>query len=159
MTIPYQKILVPLDGSALAAAALPHAAALARQSQAEITLLRVVPSIISDEYLPSDPMLPESKDLEQQQCKRVDEALAGLEEPMANLKFQHISVKTVVQVGYAADRIVEYATAHNSDLIVMSTHGRTGLQRWLLGSVASKVATAAPCPVLLVRATLEGEQA
>ena len=159
MTIPYQRILVPLDGSPLAAEALPHAAALARQSQAEITLLRVVPSMISDEYLSSEPLPPEPKNLEQQQCKRVDEALASLEEPMATLKFQELAVKTVVQVGYAADRIVEYAAAHGCDLIVMSTHGRTGLQRWLLGSVASKVATAAPCPVLLVRATPEGEPA
>jgi nucleotide-binding universal stress UspA family protein len=75
-----------------------------------------------------------------------------LEELSINLRFHHIAVKPIVQVGQAADEIVDYAQAHPIDLIVMSTHGRTGVQRWLMGSVASKVMAAAPCPVLLVRA-------
>jgi nucleotide-binding universal stress UspA family protein len=151
MAIPYQAILVPLDGSALSEQALPHAAALARQSHAELTLfLAVLP--IREEGTVGNRVAPDRSDLDLEQRTRVAEAMTMLQELSINLHFQHLAVKTVVEVGWAADKIVDYAQAHAIDLIVMSTHGRTGLQRWLMGSVASKVMAAAPCPVLLVRA-------
>jgi nucleotide-binding universal stress UspA family protein len=155
MAVPYQTIMVPLDGSALSEQALPHAAALARQSHAELTLLRVAPPV-SEEGIAGDVLPPDWSDLNEQQHTMVTEATNTLQELSINLKFQHIAVKTVVAVGQAADRIVDYAQAHDIDLIVMSTHGRTGVQRWLMGSVASKVMAAAPCPVLLVRARQKG---
>jgi nucleotide-binding universal stress UspA family protein len=57
-----------------------------------------------------------------------------------------------LDVGPAAEKIVDYANAHEIDLIVVNTHGRTGIRRWVLGSVAAKIVEAAPCPVLLIRA-------
>jgi nucleotide-binding universal stress UspA family protein len=151
MAVPYQAILVPLDGSALSEQALPHAAALAQQSHAELTLLLAVLPI-SDADITGDRAPLERSDPDQEQRIMIAEATTMLQELSINLRLQHIAVKTVVEVGRAADRIIDYAKTHAIDLIVMSTHGRTGLQRWLLGSVASKVMEAAPCPVLLVRA-------
>jgi nucleotide-binding universal stress UspA family protein len=150
MAIPYKKIIVPLDGSALSEQALPHAAALARQSQAELNVLRVTP-YISEAIIAVDALPLDWQNLDEQQHRLTDEAMHYLQQIVVNLKFQQIEAKAVVEVGHAAEKIVEYAESHAADLIVMSTHGRTGLQRFLLGSVASKVASAAPCPVLLVR--------
>ena len=150
MTIPYKKILVTLDGSALAETALPHAQALAQQSGAELILLRVVPHI-TDELVAVDTLPLEFTHLEVQQQKLIDEAPLALQGVTQALAAQNLNVQPVVVVGHTADKIVDYAIAHSVDLIVMSTHGRTGIQRWLLGSVAGKVSTVAPCPVLLVR--------
>jgi nucleotide-binding universal stress UspA family protein len=90
--------------------------------------------------------------LEVQQQKMIDEATLVLKSVAETLKGQNVNAQPVVVVGHTAEKIVDYAIAHAIDLIVMSTHGRTGIQRWLLGSVAGKVSTVAPCPVLLVRA-------
>lgn len=151
MTIPYKKILVTLDGSALAEAALPHAQALAQQSGAELIVLRVVPHI-TDELVAVDMLPLEFTSLEVQQQKMIDEATLALKNITATLTAQNIPTQPVVVVGHTAEKIVDYAIAHAVDLIVMSTHGRTGVQRWLLGSVAGKVSAASPCPLLLVRA-------
>jgi nucleotide-binding universal stress UspA family protein len=152
MSIPYRKILAPLDGSALAEAALPHATAIARQSQAELTLLQVVPPVLNEQFLPEGGIPPSWAALDEQQRRVVEATRHALEALAINVRFQHVAVTPVVQVGDPAERIVDYAIAHDIDLIVMCTHGRTGVQRWLLGSVANKVMSAAPCPVLVVRA-------
>jgi nucleotide-binding universal stress UspA family protein len=152
MAVPYKTILVTVDGSALSEQALPHAAMLARQFQAQLILLQVVP-YLSEEGVTLDTVLLDRADLEEQQRDLIDAAKNALEELVINLGFQHIAAQTVVELGTAAECIVDYAQAHAIDLIVMSTHGRTGIQRWLLGSVASKISTAAPCPVLLIRPT------
>lgn len=150
MAIPYKKIMVPLDGSTLSEQALPHATALARQNEAELILLRVTP-YISEAIIAVDALPLDWQNLDEQQRRLIDEATQALQPIIVNLKFQQVEAKAIVEVGHAAEKIVEYAENHAADLIVMSTHGRTGLQRWLLGSVANKVASAAPCPVLLVR--------
>jgi nucleotide-binding universal stress UspA family protein len=152
MTIPYKTILVTLDSSALSEQALPHAALLARQFEAELILFQVVP-YLSEEGVALDTVLLDRADLEEQQRDLIDAAKNALQELVINLKFQHIVAQTVVELGTAEERIVDYAKTHDIDLIVMSTHGRTGIQRWLLGSVAGKVSSAAPCPVLLIRPT------
>ena len=152
MSIPYKKILVTLDGSELAAQALPHAVELARPHQATLTLLRVVP-YISEEIIAVDALPVDWQNLEAEQARMVATATNALEIDAQRLRAQGINVTVAVEVGHAADRIVDYATTHEMDLIIISTHGRTGLQRWLMGSVAGKVASAAPCPLLLVRAT------
>jgi nucleotide-binding universal stress UspA family protein len=152
MVIPYKAVMVTVDGSALSEEALPHAALLAHQFQAELTLFRVVPSV-SEEGVAVDVLLLGRVDLDEQQRDQIDEARRALQELVINLKFQKIAAKIVVEVGDAADRIVDHAKTHDIGLIVMSTHGRTGIQRWLLGSVAGKVSSAAPCPVLLIRPT------
>jgi nucleotide-binding universal stress UspA family protein len=152
MAVPYKTILVTVDGSALSEQALPHAALLARQFQSQLILLQVVP-YLSEEGVALDTVLLDRADLEEQQRDLIDAAKNALQELVINLKFQHIVAQTVVELGTAEERIVDYAKTHDIDLIVMSTHGRTGIQRWLLGSVAGKVSSAAPCPVLLIRPT------
>lgn len=156
MAIPYQKLLVTLDGSELAMQALPHAVELARNNQATLTLLRIVP-YITEEIIAVDALPVDWQNLEAEQERLTAEARNALESQAHELRAQGLTVVVAVEVGHAADRIVDYATNHEMDLIVISTHGRTGLQRWLMGSVAGKVASAAPCPILLVRPTGIGD--
>lgn len=152
MAIPYRKILVPLDGSAVADQALPHAQHLAVQSSAELTLFEVVPDLNPELKLKSDVHLELSGDEAQQGL--VNKSAEALEVLADNLRFHQIDVEAVIEIGEPASKIVEYAGNHDTDLIVMCTHGRTGLQRLAYGSIASKVLATAPCPVLLVRSQL-----
>ena len=139
----YQKILVPLDGSELAEKALRHAAALAKSLNAQIILLRVVVfptrdfDIIPMEAAVSPAMFAEAKHY--------------LEHAAGSLRRMGIAVTTATESGRVADKIIDYVTDHQIDLIVMSTHGRAGAARWLLGSVADRIVHAAPVPVFLVR--------
>jgi nucleotide-binding universal stress UspA family protein len=149
--IPYQKIVVTLDGSELAQAALAHAEALAQPLAAELTLLRVVPNL-AEEIRAAEPVLFEGTRLDVQQQKLVDEATHWLQRQVDQMRHRHVNAKLAVEVGQAPKQIVQYAQANNTDVIVMSTHGYSGFQRWLVGSVAQKVSATAPCAVLLVRA-------
>lgn len=147
----YRKILVPLDGSPVSAQAIPHALRVAEKGQSQLVLLRVVPHI-TEQLTTVDTLPLDWKNLDAEQERIASEALASLEDLSPRLRREQVDVQTAIEVGHAADRIVDYAEAHAVDLIVMSTHGRTGVQRWLMGSVAGKVISSAPCPVLLVRA-------
>lgn len=153
MSLPYRKILVPLDGSAIAAQAIPHAEELAHQSGAELILLRVVPDTSQQVGLTLE-MLMEYVEKHHQR-ELVEQAAQSLERLTESLQHRHIKAQTVVDVGDAAAKILDYAIHHTPDLIVMSTHGRTGLARWAYGSVTAKVLQTAPCPVLLVRSQLD----
>jgi nucleotide-binding universal stress UspA family protein len=153
MSIPYRKILLPLDGSAIAAQALPHAQELASQAGAELVLLQVIPEPndalgITPEFQITQPGIVREQ-------AQLDHAGRQLQRLADDLALHKIPARVMLDVGEPATKILDYASAHDIDLIVMSTHGRTGLARWTYGSVASKVISAAPCPVLLVRATLE----
>jgi nucleotide-binding universal stress UspA family protein len=135
-------ILVPLDGSALAEAALPKALELAEVSGARVLLLRAAQA----------PTLP-GVDPTEAQVRMVSEAeayLARIEERLT----QHgqVKVETSVWYGPAAYAIVEAARVHRVDEIVMTTHGRSGLGRLLLGSVAESVLRSTTTPILLLRA-------
>jgi nucleotide-binding universal stress UspA family protein len=154
MAIPIQNILVPLDGSHLAKEALVYAQGLAQQAHANLTLLRVVPSI-SDELAIQELVVPNYRELAKAQQKANDEAAEGLQQLVDELKFHHFQVESMVDVGDPAEKIIDCATKNAVDLIVMATHGRTGLRKLAMGSVASQVSTAAPCPVLLVRSRSE----
>lgn len=152
MTIQHKKILIPLDGSALASEAIRHAQALADSTQAELILVRVVPDTAS---LPQ--VLDGSRNfvqIEEREQMLIDEATRWLDGVASDLRLRH-PVSTVVLVGSPAARIIDYARDHAVDLIVMSTHGRGGLARWVYGSVADKVLQAAPCPVYLVRSSIQ----
>jgi nucleotide-binding universal stress UspA family protein len=161
MTISYQRILVPLDGSEFAALAIPHAETIASLAGAHLTLIQVVPDAATmavEATLPStgigmptiDPYLAAT------QFESVEEELtksAGttLTEAAAPLLAKSLQVETVVAKGTPADSILAYATENSIDIIVMSTHGRSGLGRLVYGSVAERVLHHASCPILLVR--------
>lgn len=151
MSVAYKKILVPLDGSTLAAQALPHALALVELHQAEIILFRVVhePHFVA-EYVTEGKL-----QVDQRQEHALNEATTALTELATDLKLRQFKVTPMVEMGLPAEAIIDYAGKHDVSLIVMSTHGRTGLARWVYGSVADKVLRGAPCPVLLVRAAMD----
>lgn len=154
MSIPFKKIMVPLDGSELAKAALPYAQLLAIQAgqmlSAELVLFRVVPEVTFRRYVGEHTVYDRER-MEEEQLSKVDEAALWLQALAEDLQRHHIQAQPFVDVGDAAEKIVDYAKANQIDLIVMSTHGHTGLRKLVAGSVASTVSTSAPCPVLLVR--------
>ncbi len=137
----FGTILVPLDGSDLAEAILPQVGDLARAHGAELLLLRVA---LAHAVPGTDPT--------EGQARAVQEAEQYLAALASDLKGKGLRVSSVVRYGQAANEILAHADAHNVDLIAMSTHGRTGVGRWVLGSVAEKVLRAAKTPLLLVRA-------
>jgi universal stress protein A len=145
MTDP-KRILVPLDFSEQSLRALAYAKTLAKPFAASLDLLHVVPNpYIADpsgRYTP----LPQNflDELEQDARTRLNEVLTPDER-------KAFSVRSIVKVGDPLFEIVEYARLEHVDLIVMGTHGRTGISHLFLGSVAERVVRTAPCPVLTVR--------
>lgn len=145
----FKQIMVPLDGSPIAAQALPLAAELATHAQAELTLIQAVTPTIESYPLPlGQPMTQYTVLLPALREK----AAADLAGAASELRAQGLPVKTLVEIGYPAEVIVDEAEKRAIDLIVMATHGRSGLRRWALGSVAGKVLHAATTPLLLIRA-------
>jgi nucleotide-binding universal stress UspA family protein len=139
-----KQIMVPIDFSECSKKALPYALALAREHRADLTLLYVVePAYGAGEYGGIDYAQIEASMRE------------GGEKELARMAAEEVrgQVKAVTQVcvGNPARAIVETARDLPADLIVIATHGRTGLKHVLLGSVAEHVVQRAPCPVLVVR--------
>lgn len=136
------KILVPLDGSELAEVALPRVVELVNDSGAAVELLRAVEAHTVPGVDPTEA-----------QIKVVKEGEAYLKEVAARLKNEGIKkVETSVWYGPAAYAIVEAARLHKVDLIAMTTHGRSGLGRLILGSVAESVLRGTTTPIFLIRA-------
>lgn len=140
----YKKILVPLDGSPLAEAVLPHAEALAKSEHAEIVILRI-PNVPTSEFLARDPMIAELiyKDLKK-------ESEDYVHNKVAELKRDNIQVTGITKDGPVPETILDVADETHADMIAMSTHGRTGVSRWLMGSVADKIIHHAHIPVMLI---------
>jgi len=140
-----KRILVPLDGSDLARQALPLATELAMCANAEVMLLTAVVPPISG--APSG--IPAYND-----------ALMALSDPLleelgtlaGELQQQQVPIRPVAASGLPAETIVDQAVRRHADLIVLASHGYSGLRRWVLGSVTDKVMRAATTPVVVVRA-------
>lgn len=146
MTI--RKILVPLDFSAGAHAALDYAVDLFAAKGVELVVLHVVEPVY---YASPADLYGASANLsmlldEQQRVAREHLAQLG-----RKLEKKGVQVRTLLQTGSPFQMIVDTADKLKVDLIVMATHGRTGLSHLLMGSVAEKVVRAARCPVLTVR--------
>jgi nucleotide-binding universal stress UspA family protein len=141
----YKKILVPLDGSELAQIALDQAEKLAKTFDAEIVLFQVVP------FMPiyGSPELVTPLIVDEKQKEAAEKYLANLVE---ELKKRGLKTTATVRTGQqVAVEIIDFAKESGVDLIVMCTHGRSGISRWVLGSIAHKVLTRAETPILLVR--------
>jgi nucleotide-binding universal stress UspA family protein len=138
----YKRVLVPLDGSELAEVALPYAEELAGRLGSQITLIHVY----------------ESAEAEYQQMhqayveKMVEATKRGAERFLAKSKVKRVRIKSALLVGNPAEQIVDYADEENAGLIIIATHGRSGISRWVVGSVADKVVRATKRPVALIRA-------
>ncbi len=141
----YKKILVPLDGSELAKKALDEAEKLANCFGAEIVLFEVVP------FMPiyGSPELVTPLIVDEKQKEAVEKYLVNLSD---ELKKKGLKATAVVKTGQqVAVEIIDFAKECGANLIVMCTHGRSGISRWVLGSVALKVLTRAETPILLIR--------
>jgi len=147
----YRKVVVLLDGSELAEGVLPHVAEVVRDRGGQIYLLSVTPLMrgiaptVADVRPPSASMQEERRRIERELVEYL-QAVARRLEPAA------ASVQVGVRFGRPADEILAFASDVGADLIAMSTHGRSGISRWVFGSVADRVLRGATCPVLLVRA-------
>ena len=139
-----KKILVPVDFSQCSQKALQYAIPFARQFDATLTLFNVVPG-----YLPVPEMGVVDVSLMETQMHQ------AAERELAALKQRHladgIATECIVRIGNPYQEIVVAAKEMNMDLIILSTHGRTGLKYVFMGSTAEHVVRYAPCPVLVVR--------
>ncbi|MET0341308.1 MAG: universal stress protein [Polyangiales bacterium] len=136
------NILVPVDFSPLGAAAASYALTMAEERGARVCLLHVCgPEMTVD--------MPVGADL--RGMDRAERSAHQRLEEIAQRQGPRFRIDTQVEVGSAADEIVRAAERQHADLIVMGTHGRGGVRRALLGSVAESVLRIAPCPVLVVR--------
>lgn len=146
-TMTCHRILVPLDGSNRAEQALPPAVSVAQALNAEIVLFRVPIAHVSGSladawYVPLEGTFETANQIAEEYLSRVAD----------DLREQGARVATGTRMGGVADAILGYAEENKIDLIAMCTHGRTGLARWTLGSVADRVLRARSAPLLLVRA-------
>jgi nucleotide-binding universal stress UspA family protein len=133
----YGRILVPLDGSDLAKQIVPRVQAMAGAHDSEVILLQV---------------LPESGVLPKTAAKERQEAEEHLMEVEQELLDSGVKARYTIRHGSdVAAEIVDYAEVNDVDLVAMSTHGRTGVGRWVFGSVAGRVLRGSTKPILLVR--------
>ena len=152
---PITSILVPVDFSTHADRAFDYALTLARSFSAYVELLHVVEDPFAGGGWGSEVYLSDIDGLRE---RAIAEASTRLDEIRAALPAHDVPVVVTVRMGRPAETIVEYAQAVHADLIVMGTHGRTGLAHLFVGSVAERVVRTAACPVLTVGAnTLEHE--
>ena len=144
----FHKILVPLDGSILSEGAVAPALEVARRFEATVLLFRT--SVLPEHLMVSPvPVSPATyAEIEESILETTREYLEGMKTRFADAG---VPLETAQASGEAAREILEMAQHQGIDLIVMSTHGRSGFQRWLFGSVAEKVMRHAPCPVLAIR--------
>ena len=149
----YKRIVVPLDGSELAESALNHVKKITEGRKIDkLVILRIVEPLIVDvkDYIGAERV----KEAEE---KMIDEAKNYLKSIEKKLKEEGYNVKSIVEISAdPAAKILEVAKEEDADLIVMSTHGRTGFRRWIFGSVAHKVLAHSNIAVLI--AVPEGEK-
>lgn len=145
----YKKILVPLDGSELAEKVLPHAAAVAKGTGAEVTLMTVVQLTLGAVGAKLE-AIPEAAAERKAALKA--EAMMYLEKIQRDLKGQGITAHTVSLDGDVASEIIVYSERGGFDLVAMATHGRSGIDRFVMGSISEKVVRGITTPVLLIRA-------
>ena len=148
MTDSLNRILVPVDFSAHSEKAIRFATTLANKFGARLSLLHVVEDPFVTGAWQAEVFVPNIPELLNDLIKA---AQTQMTERKKELAIHGFAVETVVITGRPATAIVEHASTGAFDLIVMGTHGRTGLSHALLGSVAERVVQKAPCPVLTVR--------
>ena len=141
----YLNILAPLDGSDFAECALAHVSAIATGcSVPNVTLLRVVEPLPQQAYAEVSVLMADADK------KMEAESQDYLSRTADKLKQEGLAVETAILVGRAADEILGYASQNQVDLIIMSTHGRSGISRWVMGSVADRVLRHSAVPVLII---------
>ena len=146
----YKRLLVPLDGSELAEVALPYAEELAEKLDSEVILINVrAPG--------EDPANPEHRVYLSKMAATTEQDIkkSPYLPPGEKVKVDSVIIGSPGLLTHSAEEIVDYAEKQNISLVVMATHGRTGVKRWALGSTADKVVRASKSPVLLIRANAD----
>lgn len=153
-SVTYKKILITHDGSVFSSKALPHAASLVKKYDAQLIVLQVIDAMVR--ILPAITTTPATigtqevmEDLAKQERKSAKNSLSKIKADFENAGITDI--KIVIEEGDARDVIIKTAKKNACDLIIMSTHGWSGLKRVFLGSIAEDVVRKAPCPVLLIK--------
>jgi nucleotide-binding universal stress UspA family protein len=145
----YQKILIPLDGSKLAECVLPHVEALASACQAKsVIFVRVIEPF----HQPTGDFVMDPDQVKKIESEHKQAAEQYLRKVSAKASLAGASVKTELLFGAPAETLADYATKKQVDLIVIATHGRSGVSKWVWGSVAERILRSACVPVLMVRA-------
>jgi nucleotide-binding universal stress UspA family protein len=142
----FKKLLVPLDGSEFAESALDPALAIARAMQAEVVLFRVAEPIPRTRALAEMPDV--YNDVVAAAYRDAEVYLAKLQ---ARLDYDRITLEHRSAEEGVARQILDYAASAGTDLVVISSHGRTGVDRWVHGSVTEKVLGSCGCATLVVR--------
>jgi nucleotide-binding universal stress UspA family protein len=150
-----RTILVPLDGSPTAESVLPHVETLAKQRSPEyikVVLIRVCEQLfVTADYPAADMPLSWNDHVKQMHDYVREMAMQYLNKIQKRLEYSGLKVTSVVHTGKAANEIINYAHKYPPNLIVMSTHGYSGISRWEYGNVADKVLYGVSSPVFLVR--------
>lgn len=147
----YQKMLVPLDGSELAEVVFAYAKELAGRMNMDVILLQVCPPALK-EFMPMQKAYMEQAAETVKRQSRAVQKKVGIQP-----EGKPVDVKGELTVGHPAEEILHYTEENDVDLIVMASHGRSGIRRWAMGSVADKILRASRAPVLLVRPSVPDE--
>jgi len=158
----YKKIMVPLDGSELAECVLPHVEGFVTGCQVEtIIFVKVIEPIsypmVSSAASPQliQTLKDNTKMMEEQERSHAAGYLKGV---IGRAKQGEIKYKADVLVGNVAAKLVDYVEANEIDLVLIATHGRSGISRWVRGSIADRVLRSSCAPVLMVRADGKGSE-
>lgn len=151
MELTIKKILVPIDFSDYSKSALRYSVNFAKSFNASITLIYVVePIIYPPDFSMGQIAIPTINTEWDERAKEELDKLAKTEIPA------ELQVKTMIKTGKPFVEIIETAKEENADLIIIATHGHTGVEHILFGSTAEKVVRKAPCPVLTLREPIKG---
>jgi nucleotide-binding universal stress UspA family protein len=153
----FERLLVPLDGSRFASRALPYAAEVAQRFGAEVILIQVVrpPTAVIDAPTPIG-VGPAASEVAVQAALEADKRNVGrakryLSGKVRAMRSRHIQSSYHVLMGDTARSIIEFSENENIDLVVMTTHGKSGLRRAFVGSIADVVIRRSGKPVLVIR--------
>jgi len=156
----YKKVVVPMDGSKLAECVLTHVEDIAKGcGTEEVTLVTVAERIVGYSGLkyvtqPIEP-LPQHEPVFEVPVsvgKKQRQILSYLDRIAKGLREKKVNVRTEVLIGHPAEEIVLFAENNEADLIIIASHGRSGISRWALGSIAERVFRGSKVPVLMVGA-------
>ncbi|MFN2127057.1 MAG: universal stress protein [Anaerolineales bacterium] len=144
----YEKIMVPLDGSELAECVLPHVEVFIKGCHvSNVVFVRVVEPVTE----PSGISIGTQKWRERESTRK-SAAKDYLDQIKHRLSYEGTELYSEVLVGRVADSLADYTEKNNIDLILIATHGRSGVTRWARGSIADKILRFSDIPVLMVRA-------
>jgi nucleotide-binding universal stress UspA family protein len=147
----YKKIMIPLDGSELAECVLPHVENFVKGfPESNIVFIRVVEPITLATH--GETYTRKEINLEEQESERKSNAQEYLTNVIQGIKAEGAKFASEVIVGRVSDSLADFAEKNDVDLVLIATHGRSGVSRWVRGSVADKVLRSSHVPVLMVRA-------